>query len=263
MSLSNLLSPEYSGGEDASQHFSSALSDHISPLQVLASQKPRLSPVFVQQFPPNWELTQIPSFDTSCPSFKTHEQPSSSETVQHPSTTRYSRSPPSPFQQNMYVPESIAFGHEPKAKRPWTEEEDNQLRALTQRHGVGLWATIAQSIPGRTGKQVRERWLNHLSPGVVKRPWSAEEDRIIINTHLRYGNAWSKIAKLLNGRSDNSVKNRFYTSLRRRITLQNAGTDCPPIHGAMHYPSVRPGKRNADEILDGDIHLKRHHGWRQ
>lgn len=107
---------------------------------------------------------------------------------------------------------------EPKAKRPWTEREDALLRQLVAKLGAGLWAAIAAQIPERTGKQVRERWLNHLSPGVTKRPWSTEEDHIIIESHRRLGNCWSRIAKFLNGRSDNSVKNRFYVTLRRRIS---------------------------------------------
>lgn len=112
--------------------------------------------------------------------------------------------------------------NEPKAKRPWTEQEDNLLRSLVDRLGQGLWAAIAAQIPGRSGKQVRERWLNHLSPTVTKRPWSVEEDKIILDSHRRMGNCWSRIAKLLQGRSDNSVKNRFYTTLRRRISNSNS-----------------------------------------
>ena len=110
---------------------------------------------------------------------------------------------------------------EPKTKKPWTEHEDSLLRSLVEQLGQGLWAAIAAQIPGRTGKQVRERWLNHLSPHVTKHPWSAEEDAIIIESHRRFGNCWSRIAKMLHGRSDNSVKNRFYTTLRRRIANPN------------------------------------------
>ena len=111
---------------------------------------------------------------------------------------------------------------EPKAKRPWAENEDIILRGLVAKLGPGLWAAMAQQIPGRTGKQVRERWLNHLSPSVTKRPWSIEEDNVIIDQHKKIGNCWSRIAKLLEGRSDNSVKNRYYTTLRRRISRKRS-----------------------------------------
>ncbi len=32
---------------------------------------------------------------------------------------------------------------------------------------------------GRSGKQCRERWYNHLSPAVTKAEWSVEEDDAI------------------------------------------------------------------------------------
>lgn len=159
---------------------------------------------------------------------------------------------------------------EPKPKRPWSEREDAQLRELVHSMGVGMWAAIAHHIPGRTGKQVRERWLNHLSPSVVKRPWSAEEDRIILQTHTQFGNAWSKIAKMLNGRSDNSVKNRYYTTLRRRYSPGSPGSASPPAADKSSYRArsdydmfteadVGMGvlKRHADDIPAAHVRVKR------
>jgi hypothetical protein len=43
-------------------------------------------------------------------------------------------------------------------KSPWTAEEDAVLTELVQRHGEGNWAAIAEQIPGRTAKQVQNRW---------------------------------------------------------------------------------------------------------
>lgn len=126
--------------------------------------------------------------------------------------------PTTTIQKTTFVPSCS----EPKAKRPWAENEDIILRGLVAKLGPGLWAAMAQQIPGRTGKQVRERWLNHLSPSVTKRPWSIEEDNVIIDQHMKIGNCWSRIAKLLEGRSDNSVKNRYYTTLRRRISRKRS-----------------------------------------
>ncbi len=97
----------------------------------------------------------------------------------------------------------------PRIKGPWTKEEDDMLRSLVEQHGPKKWSLIATFIPGRIGKQCRERWLNHLDTSVRKEPWTAEEDRILINAQLTKGNRWCEIAKLLDGRPENAVKNRW------------------------------------------------------
>ena len=40
---------------------------------------------------------------------------------------------------------------------------------------------------GRSGKQCRERWYNHLSPAVTKAEWSVEEDEAIHRKVLELG----------------------------------------------------------------------------
>lgn len=43
------------------------------------------------------------------------------------------------------------------AKRSWTEEEDQRLLKLVEEHGPRRWAHLSTMIPGRAGKQCRER----------------------------------------------------------------------------------------------------------
>lgn len=101
-------------------------------------------------------------------------------------------------------------------KGPWLEEEDTVILQC-MRSGLTKWSEIAERIPGRLGKQCRERWLNHLDPSVSKSAWSIEEDRALLAGQARHGNAWAKIADLLPGRSENSVKNRWNSAAMARL----------------------------------------------
>jgi len=45
-------------------------------------------------------------------------------------------------------------------KGPWKPEEDELIQRLVQQHGAKKWSVIAAALPGRIGKQCRERWHN-------------------------------------------------------------------------------------------------------
>jgi hypothetical protein len=42
-------------------------------------------------------------------------------------------------------------------KRPWSKDEDEIVIELVQRYGPKKWSQIAAQLPGRIGKQCRER----------------------------------------------------------------------------------------------------------
>ncbi|KAF8048430.1 hypothetical protein N665_2518s0007 [Sinapis alba] len=102
-------------------------------------------------------------------------------------------------------------------KGPWSKEEDNTIIALVEKYGPKKWSTICQHLPGRIGKQCRERWHNHLNPAINKNAWTQEEELTLIRAHQIYGNKWADLMKFLPGRSDNSIKNHWNSSVKKKL----------------------------------------------
>eukprot|EP00808_Paulinella_micropora_P016174 g61040.t1 len=109
---------------------------------------------------------------------------------------------------------------------PFTKEEDMQLERLVRAYKGEdkiRWAVVASSLKNRTGKQCRERWCNQLKPGIRRDIWTPEEDRVIIDLHKSRGGRWAEMARLMEGRTENAIKNRWNSAMRRVTRARQQG----------------------------------------
>ena len=104
-------------------------------------------------------------------------------------------------------------------KGNWTPEEDMILKKKVADFGLKKWKEIATFLPGRIGKQCRERWYNNVDPNLNKEKWTIAEDLQLMELHKSFGNKWVQIQKFMPGRIDNDIKNRFNASLRKYKTF--------------------------------------------
>ena len=111
---------------------------------------------------------------------------------------------------------------EPSIKKgKWSKEEDEILHTKVNELGK-TWSSLKQYLPGRTTKQIRERYINYISlPSNTKEDncckWNDEKDKLLLEYYVIYNASWVKICKMIPGTSENSVKNRFYSLLRQFV----------------------------------------------
>ncbi len=109
--------------------------------------------------------------------------------------------------------------------RKFTPEEDERLRELVKAFGEGCWTRVADKMPGRNRKQVRERYVNFVKKERSSREFTAEEDALILNFVQTRGRKWIVISDMLPGRTPIMIKNRYYAKLRHAPRTQTKSTE--------------------------------------
>ena len=100
-------------------------------------------------------------------------------------------------------------------KGTWKKEEDKLIVSLVEKYGKS-WSKISKIIQTRNGKQIRDRYLNILDPNINKKKFSVEEDYLLIQLYEKFGPKWAKINQFFHKRTTDMIKNRFYSSLKKK-----------------------------------------------
>ena len=129
----------------------------------------------------------------------------------------------------------------------WTEKEDNLLIKCVNKFGEGKWNEMERCFIGRTRKQIRQRYISNIKIKKISEKinqtislnssissidessennklskkktfeWTDELDKILLREYFFNKKSWVKISKKIPGSSENSVKNRFYSLLRKIV----------------------------------------------
>lgn len=126
----------------------------------------------------------------------------------------------------------------------WTPEEDEILRMAVERYEGKNWKLISTELHNRTDVQCLHRWQKVLKPGLIKGPWTHEEDEQLRQLFGQLGEKrWSEIAKHLPGRLGKQCRERCVRVVRRGSHTRDGCVGWAPS-GTVACQSlghVRPG----------------------
>jgi hypothetical protein len=134
---------------------------------------------------------------------------------------------------------------EPGSDRPvihrarFRPQEDRALGFLVAQYGVRDWRLIARHLPGRTGRQCRDRWNHYLAAEALERSWTPDEDARLWQAAAEHGPRWDRVAEALAPRTPMQVHQRWL-ALRSQAAKASAfpyasarAADSSPVPRAM------------------------------
>src|SRR6056300_1140641 len=142
-------------------------------------------------------------------------------------------------------------------KGQWREEEDAfvlKVIAVSPEQPFTQWADLAALLPGRSGKQIRDHWVNYLNPSINHLPFSREDDLKLWHGHRELGKRWVEISgKIFNStRSENHIKNRWYSAAFKKFIAKEYGIDAyVQAKQIQAVVPTHPGKREVMPALGG------------
>jgi hypothetical protein len=126
-----------------------------------------------------------------------------------------------------------------KYRYVFTAKEDAILHSCVEQFGTTDWDRVAQEMPGRSPRQCRDRWFTYLSPDVNRSPWTTAEDGLLFDLLQSNGPKWGVLARFFCNRTQNNIKNRWNTVVKKAKAL---GFD-PSVRRAFIEAGLRIANR--------------------
>lgn len=101
----------------------------------------------------------------------------------------------------------------------WNQQDDKLLIQLAMKYNEKSWTKVALFFKDKNPAQCRARY-KRIRPGIVKGPWSREEDQLIISLVEKFGKNWSLISRLVPTRNGKQIRDRFINYLDPEINKE-------------------------------------------
>jgi hypothetical protein len=136
-----------------------------------------------------------------------------------------------------------------QTRHHFSPEDDERIVEAVGNQEYPNWSEIAQRVPGKTGRQCRERFQHYLSPNLVQAPWTVAEDELIRKLYGEYGPNWARIAMHFNGqRTNNNIKNRWNNHVAKNVPPRNPGEfPLPDLPRTEFAISPRPAQHGVTD----------------
>ncbi|KAK2602659.1 hypothetical protein N8I77_009173 [Diaporthe amygdali] len=108
-------------------------------------------------------------------------------------------------------------GRPRKTGGPWSVAENERLKMLVDRCANKTqvhWVEIAREHGTRDAKQCRERWDNHLKPGLKRDKILDPEGAVLLQWVREHGKHWAPLGRAMQ-RPENMVKNYYYQEFKK------------------------------------------------
>jgi len=114
-------------------------------------------------------------------------------------------------------------------------ETETLLKAI-KKYGKDFPKISNTVMPSRTSIQLNEHYCMLIRNQNGENIWTINDDMILINSHKKYGNNWSKIAKCFDSKTRTQVRQRFNSLVK--YTKKGISIECIPRQHSTSYKDI-------------------------